>query len=136
MVFHILRPSAEDFSELTDICIKQTKHWGYPDCLIESWKDELTITPRFIRHSDISKIVDAHNKILGFGALFDGDGAYEIKHLCVLPEVEKMGIAKFLLDTLERKVENKRTIKVIPDPHAMPFFQKYGYYKVEDRSKD
>ena len=138
MILHILKPDAEDFEKLTDICVKSKKHWGYPDYLIDLWKDELTITPRYIRNHNILKIQNEHGKILGFGAIenLNGNGVFEINHLWVLPEYIGKSIGRLLLEKLEQKVGPKKTIKVVSDPNAMSFYQNYGYQKVgEVKSK-
>ena len=138
MILHISKPDAEDYKELTKICVQSKKHWKYPDFLIELWKDELTITPRYIRNHDIMKIEDEHGKILGFGSI-DKDHRkdfYEISHLCVLPEYMEGNIGKLLLEHLESKVGRQKIIKVVTDPKMLPFYQNFGYMKVgEIKSK-
>jgi len=138
MILHILKPDAEDYDKLTDICVKSKQHWGYPDYLIDLWKDELTITPRYIRNHDILKIQNEKNEILGFGAIenLNGNGICEISHLWVHPEYMNKNIGKLLLEQLERKAGQQKTIKVVSDPNAMAFYQKFGYQKVgEVKSK-
>lgn len=138
MILHVLKPDAEDYEKLTDICLQSNKHWGYPDYLIDLWMDKLTITPRYIRNHNIVKIQNEHNEILGFGSIenLNGNGVFEINHLWVLPEYMDKNIGKLLLDHLESKVGNQKVIKVVTDPNAVPFFQNYGYQKVgEVKSK-
>jgi len=138
MILHVLKPDAEDYEKLTDICVKSKKHWGYPDYLIDLWKDELTITPRYIRHHDILKIQNEHNEILGFGCIenLNGNGICQIHHLWVLPEYMGKNIGKLLLQQLEQRAGGDKTIKVVSDPNAMSFYQNYGYQKVgEVKSK-
>jgi len=138
MILHILRSEAEDFNALTEICLKTKRHWGYPDYLMDLWKDELTITPRYIRNNDIIKIQNEKGEILGFGTLSQNgsENVYEIKHLWVLPEYSQKSIGRLLLEYLERKVGHRKTIKVVTDPNALSFYRKYGYHKVgEAKSK-
>ena len=56
MILHVLRPEAHESEALTKICIESKKHWGYPEFMINMWRDELTITPRYIRNNDILKV--------------------------------------------------------------------------------
>jgi len=138
MILHVIKPVAEDYHKLTEICLKTYEHWGYPEYLVDLWKDKFTITPRYIRNHNILKIENEHGEILGFGSLEKDyiNDIYEISHLWVLPEYMDKSIGKILLENLEKKVEHKKTIKVITDPHAMAFFQKHGYQKVgEVKSK-
>lgn len=129
MILHILKPEAEDYEKLTEICVKSKKHWGYPDYLIDLWKDELTITPRYIRNHDLLKIMNEKYEILGFGALenLNGGEVFEISHLWVLPEYMNKSIGKILLQNLEQKAGNYKTIKVVSDPNAVAFYQNFGY---------
>ena len=106
--------------------------------MIDLWKDELTITPRYIRHHDILKIQNEHNEILGFGCIenLNGNGICQIHHLWVLPEYMGKNIGKLLLQQLEQRAGGDKTIKVVSDPNAMSFYQNYGYQKVgEVKSK-
>ena len=138
MILHILKPDAEDYKILTEICLESKKHWGYSKYLLEQWKDELTITPRFIRNHDILKIENELGEILCFGALEKNHskGIYEIIHFWVLPAHMGKKIGKILLEHLEKKVEHQKTIKIVSDPNAMAFYQNFGYHKVgEEKSK-
>jgi len=132
MILHVLKPDAEDYEKLTDICLKSNKHWGYPDYLINLWKDELTITPRYIRNHNILKIQNEKNEILGFGSIenLNGNGIFEICHLWVLPEYMDRNIGKLLLEHLESKAGSQKVIKVVTDPNTMSFYQSFGYQKV------
>ena len=137
MILHILRPVAEDFSELTELCFTSKRQWGYPDYLLEMWKDELTITPRYIRNSRMVKVQDENGKIIAFGDIEDKkDGIFEILHLWILPEYGGTNVGKILLAHLEETVVEKSTIKVVADPNMKYFYQQNGYHKVgEARSK-
>lgn len=134
MILHILRPVAEDFSELTKLCYTAKKHWGYPDYLLEMWKDELTITPRYIRNNRIAKVQNEHGKIVAFGHIKqDGhDDIFEIRHLWILPEFVGSIVPKVLLAHLEENVMEKSTIKVVADPNMKGFYQQNGYHKVAE----
>jgi len=138
MILHVLKPDAEDYEKLTDICLRSKRHWGYPEYLIELWRDELTITPRYIRKHNLLKVQNERNEILGFGSIesVNGNGIYEINHLWVLPEYMDKNIGKLLLEQLESRFGQKKTIKVVSDPNAMSFYQNFGYQKVgEVKSK-
>ena len=138
MILHILKPDAEDYEKLTDICLRSKIHWGYPEYLIELCKDELTITPRYIRKHNLLKVENEHREILGFGSInsVSGNGLYEIAHFRILPEHMDKNIGKLLLERLESRFGKKATIQVVTDPNVMSFYQKFGYRKVgEVKSK-
>jgi ribosomal protein S18 acetylase RimI-like enzyme len=132
MILHVLEPDAEDYEKLTDICLKSKRHWGYPDYLIDLWKDELTITPRYIRKHNLLKVQNQHNQILAFGSIesVNGNGTFEISHLWVLPEYIGKNVGKILLEQLENRFGQKKTIRVVSDPNAVAFYQNFGYQKV------
>ncbi len=138
MILHILKASAEDYNEMTNICVQSKKHWGYSEFLIDLWKDELTITPRFIRNTNVIKIENELGVILGFGSIEINDAKkyYQITHLWVLPLYFEKNIGKLLLEQLELLVENYKTIMVVSDPNSLNFYHKYGYQKIgEEKSK-
>ncbi len=132
MILHFLRSEAEDFERLTELCVKSKKRWGYPDYLIEMWKDELTITPRYIRTHELIKVENEDHEILAFGQVEKNgyQGVYEIKHLWIDPDYEGINVGKWLVQHLEKKVGNRMTIKVVPDPNAIDLFKNLGYHKV------
>jgi len=138
MILHILKPEAEDYTKLTDICQNTKKHWGYPDYLIDLWKDELTITPRYIRNNYVLKAENERGEILGFGSISKDpvSSVYEITHLWILPDCINKNIGRYLLETLEMKASHKNIVKAVSDPEMVPFYQKNGYQKVgEVKSK-
>ena len=132
MILHVLRAEAEDYEILTDICLQTKKHWGYPEYLIDLWKDELTITPRYIRKHNLLKVQNERDQILGFGSIesVNGNGTFEIHHFWVLPEFSGKNIEKILLEHLESRFGEKKTIKVVSDPNALQIFRNCGYQKV------
>jgi N-acetylglutamate synthase-like GNAT family acetyltransferase len=138
MILHILRPVAEDFSELTELCLKVKRHWGYPDYLLEMWKEELTITPRYIRNNHLVKVQNEDGKIVAFGHIKkDGQfGVFEIRHLWILPQFLGSIVAKILLAHLEETVKEKSTIKVVADPNMKNFYQQNGYHKVAEHQSN
>jgi ribosomal protein S18 acetylase RimI-like enzyme len=132
MILHILRPEAEDYNKLTEICQNAKKRWGYPDYLIDLWKDELTVTPRYIRNNNLLKAQDESGEIFGFGSILNGNGSgiYEIKHLWISPDCSNKFVGKLLLENLEKKASDKTKIKVVADPNMIQFYQQHGYHKV------
>ena len=80
------------------------------DDLIDLWIEIITITPRYIRNSNIVKIQNENNEILGFGSIdsVNGNGVLEIHHLWVLPEYMDKNIGKLLLEHLESKAGDQK----------------------------
>ena len=138
MVLHILRAEAEDYNDLTDICYKIKRHWGYPEYLLELWKDDMTITPRYIRNHDLLKIINGEGQIMGFGSIGQNgrEDLFEINHFWILPDFYELNIGRLLLERLEAKAPRKSIIKIVADPNIRKFYQENGYQKVgESKSK-
>jgi ribosomal protein S18 acetylase RimI-like enzyme len=138
MILHITRPEAEDYFKLTEICQTTKKHWGYPNYLIDLWKDELTITPRYIRNNYMLKAENHQGEILGFGAIKKNlaSGIFDIVHLWVMPDYLDTNVGNLLLSNLEIQAAHRDVIKVVSDANMVGFFKRYGYQKVgEVKSK-
>ena len=61
----IVRATLEDAEVLTEIAVKSKAYWGYENDQVESWREDLTVTPKMFDESNIYKyIVD--NQIGGF----------------------------------------------------------------------
>jgi ribosomal protein S18 acetylase RimI-like enzyme len=129
VVLHILRAQAEDCNELTEICYKIKRDLGYQEYLLELWKDELTITPDYIRNHDLKKIINGEGQILGFGSVIVNGrvNLYEINHFWILPEYKELNVGHILLEELESSIPQKSTIKIVAHPNTIKFYQGLGY---------
>lgn len=136
MILHFQRAIAEDFNDLSDLCLRVKKHWGYPNGLLDDWKENLKITPRFIRNNETVKLENEEGEILAFGAIKKNeDGKYfEIVHFWVVPELQNHVTAQLLLKKLEEKINPKGIIKMVADPNIAEFFKGNGYLKVGEHN--
>jgi hypothetical protein len=49
--------SQSDAEVLTRVFLAAKRHWGYPERWIERWRESLTITPDFVRRSEVYTLV-------------------------------------------------------------------------------
>ena len=63
----IERTTKNDAKELTELTIRSKSYWNYGKEQIEEWREELTITEKYIDENQIYKLV-ANNSLIGFYA--------------------------------------------------------------------
>ncbi len=117
----------KDLSTLNAISLRSKAHWGYPAEWIETWKNDLTITPEQFAHQQIL-VVEINDRIIGFSSIVEDQDNYDIHHLWVLPEFIGQGIGKKLLQTtIDTFVQIEKPIIVEADPNAEPFYRSQGF---------
>lgn len=123
----------EDLMHLNLISFASKRHWGYPEKWIENWKEDLTIT-----ETDLglykTLLLELEKKIIGFCSIKDQIDHYEVLHLWVLPEFIGKGYGKALLkETLSSFIVENKSIYVLADPNAEPFYIKQGFVTIKKR---
>jgi N-acetylglutamate synthase-like GNAT family acetyltransferase len=127
-----------DFSDaklLTEIALKSKAFWGYSDELIESWRNDLTITSKMISDCEVFKFL-VDTKIIGFYVLNPPENnALELEMLFILPEFIGNGIGKqLLLHSFENaKLQEAKSITLLADPNAIPFYNSQGFYEIDKK---
>ena len=82
----IVRADISDAKRLTDIALQSKAFWGYSKEDLESWRDDLTITPKMISESFIFKFL-VDERIAGFYFLNPPkEESIELEMLFVLPD--------------------------------------------------
>jgi len=131
----IVRATVTDAHELTEIALKSKAFWGYSDELLESWRNDLTITPKMFEESNVCKyLVD--NEIAGFYILNRANIRTSfLDFLFISPQFIKQGIGKTLLKhALEYCVEGScAVLNVLSDPYAEGFYAKHGFKVIARR---
>lgn len=129
----ICHAEPEEAARLTEIAIAAKRHWGYPESWIEAWREELTITSKFIEHHEVFAAAES-DKLIGFYALVEFDGKTELDHLWVLPELIGKGIGRQLFNhALEQAaMMGAQSIEIASDPNAEGFYLKAGAAKIGD----
>ncbi len=129
----IVSATISDAQLLTTIALQSKAYWGYSNELIESWREDLTITKGMIESCNVSTFL-IDNEIAGFYILNPPkDKTIELEMLFVLPNFIGKGIGKKLLmhsfEAAKRKAVKRMTL--LADPNAVPFYTSKGFYEID-----
>lgn len=129
---------------LTSISFQSKKYWGYPDYFFETWKNELTISPDYIKRNRVFVFEDKTG-IVGYYSMvylennMDFSGivilkGYWLEHMFILPAFIGKGIGTDLFDHLKTICRQNRinTISILSDPNAKGFYEKMGCRYVKE----
>ncbi|KGL58825.1 GNAT family N-acetyltransferase [Polaribacter sp. Hel1_85] len=122
-----------DAKQLTEIALKSKAFWGYSNDLIESWRNDLTVTSAMISNCGIFKFL-VNNEIVGFYVLNSPkEKTIELEMLFMLPQFIGKGIGKQLLQHLFEKALklNVYSMTLLADPNAVPFYKSKGFYQID-----
>ncbi len=116
---------------LTNITIKSKAYWGYPQELIDSWIDVLTISSEYIQKNDVWSLVK-DEIVIGYYSLLHREEHIELDNLFLLPDYIGKGYGQHLLEHAFARIQNLGFKKVIlySDPHAFGFYEKNGFKKI------
>lgn len=127
-----IRPAApDDAQDLTRIAHAAKRHWGYPDALIDLWRDDLTLTAEFILSHPVYCAVTG-SQIIGFYALSREQDAFDLEHMWVDPPHMRRGAGRRLfehaLDTV--RALGGASLAIASDPNAEEFYLRLGARRV------
>jgi N-acetylglutamate synthase-like GNAT family acetyltransferase len=131
----IIPADISDGKLLTDIALISKAFWGYSNELIESWRDDLTVTSKMISKCNVLKLL-ADDEIVGFYVLNPPkEKSIELEMLFVLPTYIGEGIGKqLLLHSFEKaKKLNAKSMTLLADPFAVYFYASQGFYEIDRR---
>lgn len=127
----VVRAAPGDAEVLTAAAHDSKQTWGYPQSWIESWKDQLTVTPDYIRRNEVyAARVGA--ELAGFYALVDEDGQWCLDHFWVRPPYLGQGVGRQLFVDAVSRVRTLRPGQLIidSDPHAEAFYLRMGCTRI------
>ena len=127
MTLHVRRARRDDSARLTRLAHDAKRFWGYSEELIRLWRDDLTVTPRFIAdHAVYCAVKDS--RIVGFYALSGEHGARELEHMWVDPRHIGRGVGRLLFAHLLGRLrrEGVTRLRIASDPNAEGFYRKLG----------
>lgn len=130
MVIH--KAEIQDHETLTLITRRSKSYWGYPEELLSSWSDVLTITKHYIEQDYVFKLVD-QEKIVGYYSYIDeGNRTVLLDNLFVLPEYIGQGLGRQLMDHFFERMRSGsyHRIRLEADPNAESFYSKFGFRKI------
>ncbi|GIK75999.1 MAG: N-acetyltransferase [Chloroflexota bacterium] len=128
MTVTIRRATPEQAVRLTQIAHSAKSYWGYPSQWIELWRNQLTITPDFVRSNEVYAAIDADGVVLGFYAL-GGEGVKRtLEHLWVQPSSFGAGVGRQLFEHAMARAHElgARIVEIESDPYAEGFYQRMG----------
>jgi GNAT superfamily N-acetyltransferase len=125
----LIRPARpDDAASATAVAHAAKAHWGYPAAWMEVWRDDLTVTPEYLerRHAWCAA---AGEELVGFCALEEAEGGWELAHLWVLPAWHGRGVGSGLLSVAlatARRLRPGSLLRIVADPHAAEFYERRG----------
>jgi N-acetylglutamate synthase-like GNAT family acetyltransferase len=131
----IVRATISDALKLTEIALKSKSFWGYSNELLESWRNDLTVTSKMISNCTVLKYL-INDHIAGFYILNPPKAkSIELEMLFVLPKFIGKGIGKQLLQhSFENALKlNVNSMTLLADPNAVPFYETRGFYEIDKK---
>jgi ribosomal protein S18 acetylase RimI-like enzyme len=127
----IFRAGERDAEALTRIAFAAKRYWGYSERWIERWRESLTITPEFIRQSEVYAAL-VEGEPVGFYALSGEGREIVLEHLWVLPEHMGRGIGRALFYHAASRADSSgaETLSIESDPNAEGFYRRMGARRV------
>lgn len=122
----IRRGAPHDAPRLSAIARAAKAHWGYPAEWLAEWADALAISPEYVSAHTV--FVAEAEAVAGFCALEDHRDAWSLEHLWVDPAQHGRGAGAALVRRAldEARAGGPRTVRIVSDPHAGPFYLRLG----------
>jgi len=118
---------ASEAESLSALALEAKAHWGYSPETIESWRDQLQVSPADVTSKPT--FVGAINGVaVGFCSLAPSEQAWELDNLWVLPPFMHRGVGRALLShALEVAFRGGApSVTVDADPNAESFYLSCG----------
>lgn len=136
--FKIRPASASDCEALTALSFASKRYWNYPDSYYETWKNELTVTPEYVK-SSIVFVAQRDNNITGYFSITEVkddfhtgivliEKGFWLEHLFIAPEYIRKGIGAKLMDFAVTWCRGNgiKSLRIFSDPNATGFYEKFG----------
>lgn len=123
-----IRKAAESEAEaLSALALEAKSHWGYSREVLESWGDQLSISPSDVV-SKPTYVGVINGRVVGFYSLVPAGRTWELGHLWVAPQFIRRGLERALLaHALEVAFRGgASSVAVDADPNAEPFYLSCG----------
>lgn len=141
----LIRPAeTRDAEALTVISFASKRYWDYPDAYFDIWKDELTITPDYIREHTVwvlekDKTPAGYYAVVHVAADFSVSGILIPKgiwldHYFLAPECIGSGLGRHMFAHLKAwcRTNSIEQVSILADPHAGKFYEKMGCRFIRD----
>jgi GNAT superfamily N-acetyltransferase len=136
MSLSVREASVSEHAVLTDISFASKQYWNYPNEYFEIWKEELTISPAYIK-SNVVYVAEVKGRVIGYISLVELQTDFRagniilnkgfcLEHIFILPEYIGKGIGSSLIATLKEKCKEMKITKIyiFSDPNAKGFYDK------------
>ncbi|AFM40519.1 putative acetyltransferase [Desulfosporosinus acidiphilus SJ4] len=140
----IQRAESKNSPDLTLISFASKRYWNYPEEYFDVWKQELTITPDYIKNN-LVYIAEVEGKITGYFSIVEVKGdfragkvlvrkGYWLDHLFIRPEFIGEGIGTELISFAVNLCGQKSIgrLFIFSDPNAKGFYEKIGARYIEE----
>jgi GNAT superfamily N-acetyltransferase len=128
----LFRPAcARDAKRLTAIAYAAKRHWGYPEAWMEAWRDELVVTPGYIRTHPVV-LAKQSGRIVGFFGLLILNDEAALEHFWLRPDCIGRGLGRALFAEAVRMARSagQTELRIKSDPNAEGFYLKMGAVRV------
>lgn len=125
----VLPAHPEDHTALTELTLKSKASWGYSSEQMLKWKEELTVTPEYIKTNSVYKAVSDKN-LVGFYSFIPFDPeTVELDFFFIHHSLKGKGIGKNLILDFIKRVHNLPATRIVvkADPNAEAFYIKAGF---------
>lgn len=124
-------PELSECSELSELCLRSKAYWGYDEEFIEACREELTITERIMRNSELA-VADEDGKVLGVVQVDILSGPCVLEKIFVAPEAIGKGVGKRLFRWAVAKAKENGVFSftIDGDPNAVPFYERMGAVQI------
>lgn len=133
---YIIRPAIPDeANELTELAFLSKAHWGYSKKWLESWRNELTVTPEMIMKS-IAFVAELNGKIVGFWCRSISESQNPSPGMLFIhPDHMGKGLGKKLWESIKQDaiLRGIKSFTIEADPNAVPFYLKLGAEKIGEK---
>ena len=119
----------KDAKKITDLTIRSKNYWNYGEKQIAEWKDELTITSKYIAENQVYKMTTSDGLIGFYAFQAESNKIVKLNFLFVAPEHIGNGYGKILINDFVKRIEKTDFKKVTldADPNAEKFYEKVGF---------
>lgn len=123
--------AASDAATLSAIAWAAKAHWGYPDAWMRVWSDQFEITAEFVTQHWVC-VARVDQQPVGFVAIDETLAPPEIVHLWLLPQYQRSGIGRQLVEAAidEVHLRGMLTLAVESDPNAEGFYLACGATRI------
>ena len=132
LIYSIRRAQPDEASALSVLARSAKAYWGYPEAWLDSWKNQLTFKPEYIKASPVYVAVDRSGVLAGCYAAAIRGAEAEIEHFWVHPDHTGRGVGRLMFSHAVELVQNFGCTSVIieSDPNAEGFYIRLGAERV------